>query len=147
MVGVLIGFGERIVERVPLVRTLYTPLKQLVQIFSDTESGSFKEVVMVEYPKEGTWAVGFITSYAKDEMRTQLGEPYVGVFVPTTPNPTSGFLIYVKEGEIKRLSMSVEDGAKLIVSAGVVVPGDKSERVRSGQERSSRRKEDRSTKT
>ncbi|MAI89379.1 DUF502 domain-containing protein [Ponticaulis sp.] len=118
----LIRTSERIVERVPILRTLYTPLRQLVEIFSDKESGSFKEVVLVEYPKEGTWAVGFLTSSAKDEIAEKLGADYLGVFVPTTPNPTSGFLMYVPVEKVKHLDMSIEDGAKLIVSAGVVLP-------------------------
>lgn len=121
----VIRLGERIAENVPIVRTLYTPLRQLVEIFSDKESSSFKEVVLVEYPKEGTWAVGFLTSQATDEVAQQLGADFLGVFVPTTPNPTSGFLIYVPADRVKRLSMSVEDGAKLIVSGGVVMPKEK----------------------
>lgn len=117
-----IRLTESIAERVPIVSTLYTPLRQLVEIFSDKESSSFKEVVLVEYPKEGTWAVGFLTARAKDEIEHHLNPDYIGVFVPTTPNPTSGFLIFVPESKIRRLKMSVEDGAKLIVSAGVVMP-------------------------
>ena len=78
--------------------------------------------MLVEYPKQGTWAVGFLTSRAKEEIADKLGETFLGVFVPTTPNPTSGFLIYVPEDRVKHLSMSVEDGAKLIVSGGVVIP-------------------------
>lgn len=117
-----IRLTEGVAERVPIVSTLYTPLRQLVEIFSDKESSSFKEVVLVEYPKEGTWAVGFLTARAKDEIEHHLNPDYIGVFVPTTPNPTSGFLIFVPEAKIRRLKMSVEDGAKLIVSAGVVMP-------------------------
>lgn len=118
----VIRIGEQIVENVPILRTLYTPLRQLVEIFSDKESSSFKEVVLVEYPKEGTWAVGFLTSRAKHEIADKLGVDFLGVFVPTTPNPTSGFLIYVPEEKVIHLDISVEDGAKLIVSAGVVMP-------------------------
>ena len=118
----IIRTSEQLVERVPILRTLYTPLRQLVEIFSDKESSSFKEVVLVEYPKQGTWAVGFLTSRAKEEIADKLGETFLGVFVPSTPNPTSGFLIYVPEDRVKHLSMSVEDGAKLIVSGGVVIP-------------------------
>lgn len=118
----VIRTGEQIVENVPILRTLYAPLRQLVEIFSDKESSSFKEVVLVEYPKEGTWAVGFLTSRAKHEIADKLGAQFMGVFVPTTPNPTSGFLIYVPEDKVIHLDISVEDGAKLIVSAGVVIP-------------------------
>ncbi len=128
----IIRTSERIAQRVPIVSTLYTPLRQLVEIFSDKESSSFKEVVLVEYPKEGTWAVGFVTARAKDEVERHLNPNYIGVFVPTTPNPTSGFLIFVPEHQVRRLDMSVEDGAKLIVSAGVVMP-KKEEPVVSGK--------------
>ena len=120
--GVVIRTGERLAERMPILGSLYTPLRQLLEIFSDKESSSFKEVVLVEYPKKGTWAVGFLTSRARYELEDKLSNEYVGVFVPTTPNPTSGFLMFVPENEIRRLDMSVEDGAKLIVSAGVVLP-------------------------
>tara|TARA_Y100000052_G_scaffold25935_1_gene30147 strand:+ start:46117 stop:46875 length:759 start_codon:yes stop_codon:yes gene_type:complete len=120
----VIRTSEKIAERVPILSTLYTPLRQLVEIFSDKESSSFKEVVLVEYPKEGTWAVGFLTSPSKGEIATKLGEKFMGIFVPTTPNPTSGFLIYVPENKVIHLDMTVEDGAKLIVSAGVVLPKD-----------------------
>ncbi|HBJ93054.1 DUF502 domain-containing protein [Ponticaulis sp.] len=118
----VIRTSEQLFERLPILRTLYMPLRQLVEIFSDKDSSSFKEVVLVEYPKEGTWAVGFLTSRSKDEIGAKLGQDFLGVFVPTTPNPTSGFLIYVPAEKVKHLSMSVEDGAKLIVSAGVVSP-------------------------
>lgn len=118
----IIRTSETIAQRVPIVSTLYTPLRQLVEIFSDKESTSFKEVVLVEYPKSGTWAVGFVTARARDEIEHHLNPDYIGVFVPTTPNPTSGFLIFVPEKEVRRLNMTVEDGAKLIVSAGVVMP-------------------------
>ena len=119
---IIIRTSERVAERVPIVRTLYTPLRQLVEIFSDKESSSFKEVVLVEYPKDGMWAVGFVTSRARGEIESNLDTVHVGVFVPTTPNPTSGFLIFVPEANVRHLKMSVEDGAKLIVSAGVVMP-------------------------
>lgn len=127
--GIVIRVSERIVERVPIVSTLYTPLRQLVEIFSDKESSSFKEVVLVEYPREGTWAVGFVTARARDEIEHKLNAEYVGVFVPTTPNPTSGFLIFVPESQVRHLTMSVEDGAKLIVSAGVVMPKKSTEKM------------------
>ena len=131
----VIRTGERIVEKVPILRTLYTPIRQLVEIFSDQDSSSFKDVVLVEYPKEGTWAVGFLTSRAKSEVADRLGRNYLGIFVPTTPNPTSGFLIYVPEEKVKILDMSVEDGAKLIVSAGVVMPSrDDAEKLKSTDE-------------
>ncbi|MFC6199899.1 DUF502 domain-containing protein [Ponticaulis profundi] len=125
----IIRISEQIATRVPIVRTLYTPIRQLVDIFSDKDSSSFKEVVLVEYPKPGTWAVGFLTTRAREEVAHHLNKNYIGVFVPTTPNPTSGFLIFVPENEVRRLNMTVEDGAKLIVSAGVVMPKNEKEEV------------------
>ena len=121
----LIHLGERVVNRVPLVRNIYSALKQIFETLAADRQTSFKEVVMVEYPKTGTWAVGFITSQAKAEVAEKLGErKHTAVFVPTTPNPTSGFLIFVPTDEIIHLDMSVEDGAKLIISAGIVMPDE-----------------------
>lgn len=115
--------GERILNRIPLVNSLYSMLKQIVEVVAGSNQASFREVVMVQYPKENTWAVGFITSNAAGDVALKLPDKaHVGVFVPTTPNPTSGFLIYVPEEEIIRLNFSVEEGAKLIISAGLVVP-------------------------
>ncbi|MGD2132902.1 MAG: DUF502 domain-containing protein [Maricaulaceae bacterium] len=118
----LLQVGERLVARVPFVRTIYGALKQLLEsVFSQTEK-SFKEVVMIQYPREGLWVVGFITTRARGEVKRRLGEDYLGVFVPSTPNPTSGFIVWLPESDVVRLNMSVEDGANLIVSAGIVIP-------------------------
>jgi len=117
--------GERVINSVPYVRSVYNALKQIFETFATTNNQSFREVVMVEYPKRGTWCIGFLAGTAKGEIHTRLasdGSEFMGVFVPTTPNPTSGFLMYIHADEIIRLDMSVEDGAKLIVSGGLVVP-------------------------
>lgn len=114
--------GERIINSVPYVRWVYKALKQIFETFANQGNTSFKEVVLVEYPKTGTWCIGFLAANAKGEIAAKLSPDHVGVFVPTTPNPTSGFLMYVHESEIVRLSMSVEDGAKMIISGGLVVP-------------------------
>ena len=120
-----LGAGERLINSVPYVRSLYNALKQIFETFANQGKSSFKEVCLIEYPKRGTWCIGFLSADAKGEVRERLGDPdetFVGVFVPTTPNPTSGFLMYVREKEIIRLKMSVEDGAKMIISGGLVAP-------------------------
>ena len=120
----VIQASDRLLTRVPIVRSVYSAFKQLVDVFANNATGQFNEVVLVEYPRIGSWAVGFVSTDAKGEIASRLGDGHVGVFVPTTPNPTSGFLIYVKSEDLQYLDMSVEDGAKLIFSAGLVVPGD-----------------------
>jgi uncharacterized membrane protein len=125
----VLSTAERIVARVPLVRNIYSALKQIFQTLASNRAASFQEVVLVEYPRVGVWAVGFVSREARGEVALALGDDYAGVFVPTTPNPTSGFLIYVRRSEMKTLKMTVEEGAKLIISAGLVMPGDDAEAI------------------
>ena len=113
---------DRVLTRVPIVRSVYSVFKQIRDVFQSNTAGQYKEIAMVEYPREGSWVIGFVAGAVKGEMRQRLGENYVGIFVPTTPNPTSGFLLYVAESKLIRLSMSVEEGAKIIFSGGLVVP-------------------------
>lgn len=119
-----IGWGERVLGRLPLVRNVYGALKQIVETIISQRERNFQEVALIQYPKEGIWALGFVTAPAKGEMAAVLGGDYVGIFVPTTPNPTSGFLLYESRSRLKILDMSVEEGAKLIISAGLVSPDD-----------------------
>jgi uncharacterized membrane protein len=116
--------GERIMGSVPYVSSFYKTLRQITDTVANQGSNSFKEVCMVEYPKTGTWCIGFLAGDARGEIAHTLGPDMVAVFVPTTPNPTSGFLMYIHVSEIRRLSMSIEDGAKLIISGGLVVPSE-----------------------
>ena len=121
----LLGLGEAILERMPIVRTIYTALKQIAEtIFTQgSAENSFREVCMIEYPKFGIWAIAFVTASTRGEIPVKIGEPdMISVFLPTTPNPTSGFLLYVPRKSVRILSMSVEDAAKLIISAGLVTP-------------------------
>lgn len=118
----VISLSDRILSRVPFVRSVYSAFKQLVEVFAMNNTDQFSECVLIEYPKAGTWCLGFLSSPAKGEIRSALGPEFIGVFVPTTPNPTSGFLMYVEASEVVRLDMTVEEGAKLILSAGLVVP-------------------------
>ncbi len=125
----LLAAGERLVAGLPVVRNIYGALKQLVETIASRQENSFKEVALVEYPRKGLYALAFVTADAKGEVRRRLGGSYVGVFIPTTPNPTSGFILYAKRDEIQVLDMTVEEGAKLIISAGLVSPEDRSESV------------------
>lgn len=114
--------ADRVLSRIPLVRNVYAAFKQLTEVLANNQQASYDRVVMVEYPKVGSWCIGFVSANAKGEIREHLGADFIGVFVPTTPNPTSGFLIYVKETECIEMDMSVEEGAKMILSAGLIVP-------------------------
>ncbi len=114
--------SDRILSRVPFVNWLYAAFKQLIEVFANDKTDQFNEVVLIEYPKDGTWCVGFLSSPARGEIENHLGEGFIGVFVPTTPNPTSGFLMYVPREKVIPMQMTVEEGAKIILSAGLVVP-------------------------
>jgi len=113
-----IGFMEMILLRIPLVRSIYGTVKQVNDAFSAHKESSFQQVVLVEFPKAGMRSVGFLTSEANPVLARVQGEKIVSVFVPTTPNPTTGFLILVPENQLTRLDMSVADGIKFIISLG-----------------------------
>jgi len=120
--GRIIDFGERMVYQIPLVRPIYSAVKQLlVAVFSQSYDG-FKRVVLVEYPRKGIYAIGFVTGVASGEVQELTQERVVNVFLPTTPNPTSGFYLLIPEKELTPLQMSVEDAFKLIISGGLATP-------------------------
>jgi uncharacterized membrane protein len=116
----LILFGERLVTRVPLIGWIYVTTKQLFSTIFEERSKSFRQVVLVSYPRRGTYSVAFLTSESPESVRGELGEGYVTVFLPTTPNPTSGFLLVVPADEIIPLDMTVDEGLKLVISAGAI---------------------------
>jgi len=123
----LIGFAENLVERMPVVRTIYSGIKQISEtVFAQSER-SFEKACLIQYPRRGIWAIGFISTTAKGEVseQTNTGSPLMSVFLPTTPNPTSGFLLFVPKDDVIELDMSVEDAAKLVISAGLVYPNAK----------------------
>ncbi|MEL6768258.1 MAG: DUF502 domain-containing protein [Pseudomonadota bacterium] len=131
----LILFGEAIVDRTPVVRSIYNALKQLVETVLSNSKTSFQQACLVEYPRRGIWAVAFISTEAKGEIpqAANVGT-LVSVFLPTTPNPTSGFLLFVPEEDVIPLEMSIEEAAKLVISAGLVVPPTQEEiRARSAE--------------
>ena len=123
----LIRFAEGLVQRTPVVRTVYSGIKQISEtIFAQSER-SFEKACLIEYPRRGIWALGFISTDTKGEVADK-GDPsgeMVSVFLPTTPNPTSGFLLFFPKSDVIMLDMSVEDAAKLVISAGLVYPTPK----------------------
>ncbi|MEO9530216.1 DUF502 domain-containing protein [Roseibium sp.] len=120
----LISFGENVVGRMPLVRNIYSGLKQIFETVLDERGSSFNKAALIEYPRKGLWAIVFISTETKGEVARRLADraETMSVFLPTTPNPTSGFLLFVPKEEIVELDMSVEDAAKLVISAGLVSP-------------------------
>ena len=120
----LISFGERILGRMPLVRNLYSGLKQIFETVLSESGSSFKRAGIIEYPRRGLWAIVFVATDTKGEVVAKLDQDQdlISVFLPTTPNPTSGFLLFVPRNEVMLLDMSVEDAAKLVISAGLVTP-------------------------
>ncbi|MGB7285680.1 MAG: DUF502 domain-containing protein [Salaquimonas sp.] len=123
----VVGIGENIVNRMPVVRNLYSGLKQIFQTVLSDQSGSFQEVGLLEYPRKGLWALVFIATETKGEVDDVLkskGKETLSIFLPTTPNPTSGFLLFVPKEDIIVLKIGVEDAAKLVISAGLVVPDE-----------------------
>ena len=117
----IIDWTDRILMRVPLLNKFYGAIKQVNDAFAGNKH-SFKTVVLVEFPREGMYSIGFLTSEQRDEVQQKTREKVVCVFVPTTPNPTSGFLILVPEEKVTKLDMSVADGIKYIVSLGSLSP-------------------------
>ncbi|WP_370050319.1 DUF502 domain-containing protein [Salipiger sp.] len=123
----LIRFAETLVERTPVVRTIYSGIKQIAEtVFAQSER-SFEKACLVQYPRKGIWAIGFISTQAKGEVleRAETMGGLMSVVVPTTPNPTSGFLLFFPEEDVVELDMSIEDAAKLVISAGLVYPPER----------------------
>ena len=118
----LVGFWEAVLGRIPLVRTIYSSVKQVLETLFSSNSESFRRVVLIEYPRKGIWSLGFQTNEALTAARKASGKDLVSIFVPTTPNPTSGFIVMLPTDEITQLDISVEDGFKFIISMGVIVP-------------------------
>lgn len=124
----LIGFGERILLTIPLVRTIYNSVKQVIDAFSlPGNRGSFRRVVLVEYPRRGLYAVGFVTSEDVEALDAGDGARLTAVFVPTTPNPTSGFILLLPKDDVIPVDMTVEQAFKMIISGGILMPDRVSE--------------------
>ncbi|MEQ8387953.1 MAG: DUF502 domain-containing protein [Alphaproteobacteria bacterium] len=125
----LIRASERILARMPVIRNIYSVFKQLFETVLADQSKAFREVVLLEYPRRDIWAVGFLTSGTKGEVGEKTDKDMVNVFLPTTPNPTSGYLLFVPREDVITLEMTVEEGIKLVVSAGIITPPTKAEKV------------------
>ena len=119
----LVGFGESVLGRIPLVRSLYSSVKQLLETLMSGSGNSFRKVVLVPYPHPRSWTLAFLTGEGLPEAVTGLGEDLVNVFVPTTPNPTSGFFLMIPRKDVIELTITVDEGLRMILSMGMVVPG------------------------
>ncbi|HVZ03083.1 MAG TPA: DUF502 domain-containing protein [Dongiaceae bacterium] len=113
---------EAVLNRLPIIRSVYSVIKQVTETVVANRSEAFRECALIEYPRQGSWTVGFITGSTYATFNTLTGEDLVNVFVPTTPNPTSGFLMFIPRSQVQILDMSVEDGLKLVISLGLVLP-------------------------
>ncbi len=118
----IVRTGENIVARMPVVRSIYSASKQILETVFRDQSEAFREAVLVEYPRRDAWTIAFITGRTTGEVQAKTQDDVVNVYVPTTPNPTSGFLLYVPVKELKPLDMSVEDAVKMVISVGMVTP-------------------------
>ena len=116
------GFGERLFIKVPMIGKVYNATKQISKAFLGQGRSIFKKVLLVEYPRKGTWSIGFMTEEMSGEIETKTGIKLISVFVPTTPNPTSGIYLLVPKEQITFLDMNVEEGLKLVISGGTVIP-------------------------
>ncbi|SDE58457.1 DUF502 domain-containing protein [Rhodospira trueperi] len=122
---ILVRIGERLLNRMPLIRNIYGALKQILETVLAQQSTAFRQVVLVEYPRRGIWAIAFITGVTEGEVQNLTAQECVNVFLPTTPNPTSGFLLFVPRQDMIVLDMSVEEGIKMVISGGIVTPPDR----------------------
>ena len=118
----LLKVGERILDNTPVVRSIYGAIKQIMETVMSTNSESFREVVLVEYPRKGIWVIGFVTGETKGEVQSLNKETLINVFIPTTPNPTSGFLLFLPKKDLIYMKMKVEDAVKMVISGGIVTP-------------------------
>lgn len=120
-----LSFSEQLVQSLPVVRSIYNGLKQITETVLAQGSTSFDKACLLEYPRRGIWAIAFVSTEAKGEVADRATTPMISVFLPTTPNPTSGFLLFVPKEDVIILDMTVEDAAKLVISAGLVYPNGK----------------------
>jgi uncharacterized membrane protein len=116
----MIQLGEKIVGKIPFVRRIYKGSKQVVQSIAHADTRAFRKVVLIEFPRRGMLAIGFVTGEARGEVQEKTKKDVLNVFVPTMPNPTSGFLVFAPQEELTEIDMTIEDGVKYVVSGGIV---------------------------
>jgi len=122
---------EKVLSKMPVLRNIYSGLKQLFEAILSKKSNSFREVILLEYPRVGIWAMGFLTGDTQGEVNRKTKNQMVNIFLPTTPNPTSGYLLFVPKKDILRLTMTVEEGIKMIISAGMLTPSENQKKIKS----------------
>ncbi|MEQ8226666.1 MAG: DUF502 domain-containing protein [Rhodospirillales bacterium] len=120
-----IKLSERLLNRMPVIRSVYNATKQILETVLAQQSNAFREAVLVEYPRRGIWAIAFITGTTKGEVQSVTEEECINIFLPTTPNPTSGFLLFVPRADLVSLDMTVEEAIKMVISGGIVTPPDR----------------------
>lgn len=116
--------SERVLARMPVIRSVYGAIKQVLETVLARQSKAFREAVLVEYPRRGMWAIAFITGRTEGEVQSLIEDEVINIFLPTTPNPTSGFLLFVPKKDLISLSMTVEEAIKMVISGGIVTPPD-----------------------
>ncbi|HKT19401.1 MAG TPA: DUF502 domain-containing protein [Stellaceae bacterium] len=121
---VFLRLSERVLARMPIVRGVYSAVKQIFETVLAKQSNSFREVVLIEWPRRGTWTIGFVTATVEGEIGERAGEDAIAIYVPTTPNPTSGYLVFLPRKEVTTLAISVEDAIKYVISTGIVTPSE-----------------------
>ena len=120
-----IKLSEQLLNRMPVIRSVYNAVKQILETVLAQQSNAFREAVLVEYPRRGIWAIAFITGRTEGEVQNVTEEECINIFLPTTPNPTSGFLLFVPKADLVSLTMSVEEAIKMVISGGIVTPPDR----------------------
>lgn len=122
----LLDTGEHLLQAIPLAGSVYKTLKQLLETLLKDTNGKFRRVILVEYPRRGVWAIAFVTGSLSNEIQSQLTRPMLSVFIPKTPNPTTGWYAIIPEDEVVNLTMSVENAFKIVISGGIVTPNTSS---------------------
>lgn len=123
----LLDLGERILQGIPLAGAVYKTLKQILETLFKDSKNKFRRVVMIEYPRNGIWTLGFVTGTVSESLQSHLSKPMLSIFIPTTPNPTSGWYAIVPEDEVINLSLSIEEAFKVLISGGIVNPNNPQE--------------------
>jgi len=122
---IVLRVSERVLARMPVVRNIYAAMKQIFETVLAKQSNTFREVVLVEWPRREMWTIAFVTARVDGELRDHAGNDAIAIYVPTTPNPTSGYLVFVPRKELITLAMTVEEAIKLVISGGIVTPPDR----------------------
>lgn len=122
---ILLRLSERVLARMPVVRSIYAAMKQIFETVLAKQSNTFREVVLVEWPRRDMWTIAFVTARLEGELSDHAGADSIAIYVPTTPNPTSGYLVFVPRKDLITLAMTVEEAIKLVISGGIVTPPDR----------------------